>query len=91
MKKSISAGTATPSGARSARGGLYGIVRQFHDLDFERVGEKPIELNRQYEAGLSFSTEPPLRVSKAKLAWIGLGYQFGKIVKGVRLYFSFPF
>jgi hypothetical protein len=76
---------------RGARGGLYGIVRRFYNLDLERLGQEPIELRRQYELGLSFSTEPTLRLWKIKLPWIGLGYQFGDVVSGVRLYLSFPF
>ena len=78
-------------GGGDARGGVYGIVRRFSNLDLERLGQEPIELRNQYELGISFSTDPALRLWKVKLPWIGLGYQFGDVVSGVRLYLAFPF
>lgn len=78
-------------GSRSARGGVYGIARRFFDLDLEQLDEQPIELKRQYELGLSFSADPPVRLWKAEFPWFGLGYQFGEVTRGVRLYLAFPF
>ncbi len=78
-------------GSRTASGGVYGIVRRFSDLELAGLGQEPIVLHDQYEVGLSFSTDPMLSLWKIKLPWIAVGYQFGDVFTGVRLYFSFPF
>lgn len=76
---------------RIRRGGIYGIARQFFDLVLERVDDRPIELKNQYELGVSVSTEPAPRLWKVEFPWIGLGYQFGDVTHGLRLYLAFPF
>jgi hypothetical protein len=78
-------------GGRAASGGLYGIVRGFSDLELATLGDDPIVLRDQYEVGVSFSTDPGLEVWKIKLPWLALGYQFGDVFTGVRVYFAFPF
>ena len=47
-------------------------------------------LRGQFEAGLSFSTAPDLRIWRIPLRWLAAGYQFGR-VSGVRIYLKFPF
>jgi hypothetical protein len=78
-------------GSRQARGGLYVIARGFHGLELPRAGQDPIVLRSQFEAGVSFSTSPDLNVWKVRLPWIAVGYQFGQILSGVRIYVWFPF
>lgn len=78
-------------GSRQARGGGYAILRHFSDLELELVTEGPFDVSWNYEVGLSFATEPVLRIWKIKLPWIGLGYRFGDRVEGIRLNFAFPF
>jgi hypothetical protein len=78
-------------GSKRAMGGVFGIYRQFFDLDLQRVGQEPIELKHQYEVGISFSTDPVIRLWKIKLPWIAVGYRWGDVFTGVRLYFGFPF
>lgn len=78
-------------GSRTAHGGAYAIMRHFTDLEFEIITEGPIDIEWNYEVGLSFSTEPVLRLWKVKLPWIALGYRFGDRQSGVRLNFTFPF
>jgi hypothetical protein len=73
-----------------ARGGIYVIGRAFDGLELERVDQPPIVLRGQFEAGLSFSTEPELRIWRIPLQWLAVGYQFGR-VSGLRLYLKFPF
>ena len=73
-----------------ARGGLYVIGRAFDGLELERQDQPPIVLRGQFEAGLSFSTAPDLRIWKIPLRWLAVGYQFGR-VSGVRMYLTFPF
>jgi hypothetical protein len=76
---------------KPARGGLYTIGRAFNGLELQRDTQPPFVLRRQLEAGVSFSTEPDLRVWKVPLPWLAAGYQFGHIVSGVRIYVVFPF
>jgi hypothetical protein len=78
-------------GSRTAHGGLYAIMRHFSNLEFELITNGPINIEWNYEVGLSFSTDPALRLWKIKLPWIALGYRFGDSQTGVRLNFTFPF
>ena len=73
-----------------ARGGLYVIGRAFDGLEIEREDEPTIVLRGQFEAGLSASTAPELRIWKIPLRWLAAGYRFGR-VSGVRIYLAFPF
>ena len=73
-----------------ARGGLYVIGRAFDGLELKREDQPPIVLRGQFEAGLSFSTAPDLRIWKIPLRWVAVGYHFGR-VSGVRMYLTFPF
>ena len=73
-----------------ARGGLYVIGRAFDPLELEGEDQPPILLRGQFEAGLSFSTAPELRIWKIPLRWLAVGDQFGR-VSGVRMYLEFPF
>ncbi len=73
-----------------ARGGIYVIGRTFDGPKLEREDQPPIVLRGQFEAGLSFSTAPHLRIWKIPLRWLAAGYQFGR-VSGVRMYLRFPF
>jgi hypothetical protein len=78
-------------GRRDVRGGGYLIARGFDGLVLKRPGLDPVSLTHQFEAGASLSTAPNLRVWKITLPWIALGYQFGSVVSGIRVYTSFPF
>lgn len=78
-------------GRRGAEGGLFGIVRRYSRLDVARLGEGPYEVDGGYEVGFSFSTDPVMALGKLEIPWIGLGYQFGDLFGGIRLYLSFPF
>jgi hypothetical protein len=78
-------------GRKSARGGVYTIARRFNGLEIRREGEPLVALRRQFEVGGSFATAPNFRVWKITLPWIALGYQFGEVVSGVRIYTAFPF
>ena len=78
-------------GQRAARAGLFTIARGFRGLELQREGQDPLVLRRQFEAGMSFSTAPVLRIWKVRLPWIAAGYQFGRTISGVRIYAAFPF
>ena len=66
-------------------------ARAFDGLEIRREGGPLVVLGRQFEAGGSFATAPDLGVWKITLPWIAVGYQFGKVVSGVRVYATFPF
>lgn len=78
-------------GPRRASGGLYGIARLFPDLSFTGTPAEGLEVDRVYEVGLSFSTDPVLEVWGLRLPWIALGYRFGDLFNGLRVSLSFPF
>jgi len=77
-------------GQKAARAGLFTIARGFSGLELQREGQDPVVLRRQFEAGVSFSTAPDLRIWKIRLPWIAAGYQFGPTLSGVRIYTAFP-
>jgi hypothetical protein len=76
---------------RSVRGGAYGIARAFDGLVVTRPGLEPVSLGHQFEAGGSLATAPELRIWKITLPWVAVGYQFGAVIHGIRVYTSFPF
>ncbi len=78
-------------GQKVARGGAYTIVRGYEGLESSPEGPEPLVLGHQIEAGISFSTAPALRVWKITVPWLAVGYQFGPVISGVRIYSSFPF
>jgi hypothetical protein len=78
-------------GGKPALGGMYGIARKFNGLELKPVGQEPLVLPHQVEVGVSFATEPDLRIWKILIPWIAAGYQFGPVISGVRVYTSFPF
>lgn len=78
-------------GSKQARGGIYTIARGFNGLELPRDNQDPIMLRSQFEAGLSFSTSPDLAIWKVTLPWLAVGYQFGDVTSGVRVYVQFPF
>jgi hypothetical protein len=78
-------------GARRALGGAYAVVHHFPGTELDRPNGEPLKMQWLYEVGVSFSTDPVLRLWKVKLPWIALGYRFGDVFSGVRLSFSFPF
>jgi hypothetical protein len=78
-------------GGRPARGGLFVAVRNFSDVKLRDLDTKPFEVSTSYEAGVSFATEPPLRLWKLPLPWLGLAWRHSDAVSGLRLYLAFPF
>lgn len=63
----------------------------FRQLVFGQVGQEPIELERLYEAGLSFGTTPRPKVFGFRIPRIGVSYLFGDDFRGVKISFGFPF
>jgi len=76
---------------RDARGGLFAAIRNYSDVKLRELGTEPFEVSTSYEAGVSFATDPPLRVWKVALPWIGLAWRESDALSGLRLYLSFPF
>ena len=78
-------------GSRRANGGIYVLARGFGGLELPRANQPPAALRSQFELGASFSTSPELKLWKLRLPWLAVGYQFGKVLSTVRVYFRFPF
>ena len=78
-------------GGREARGGLFVAVRKFSDVVLREIDTEPFEVSTSYETGLSFATEPPLKLWLLPLPWISLAYRHGGDISGLRLYLAFPF
>jgi hypothetical protein len=76
---------------RQVRGGGYVIARVFDDLVLLGPELEPVALGHQFEAGVSFSTAPALRIWKIDIPWVAVGYQSGAVLTGIRVYTSFPF
>ena len=76
---------------RQVRAGGYFIARAFDGLVLLRPGFEPLTLGHQFEAGASFSTAPEFRIWKVDIPWVAVGYQFGPVLTGIRVYTSFPF
>lgn len=78
-------------GNKEAHGGVYTVVRGFNGLELPRENQDPLAVRSQVEAGLSFSTSPDFAIWKVTLPWLAVGYQFGEVISGVRVYVQFPF
>lgn len=78
-------------GGRRSRGGLFVAVRNYSDVTLRDLDTAPFEVSTSYEAGVSFATEPPLRLWKLPLPWLGLAWRRSEAVSGLRLYLAFPF
>ncbi len=78
-------------GSKEAHGGMYAVARHYSNLEFELITEGPINIEWNYEVGLSFATDPIVKLWKIKMPWIALGYRFGDRQSGYRLSFNFPF
>ena len=76
---------------RDARGGLFAAIRNYSDVKLRELDTEPFEVSTSYEAGVSFATDPPMRLWKVALPWIGLAYRYSNDVSGLRLYLAFPF
>jgi hypothetical protein len=70
---------------------VYGMVRRFSDLVFPRIGRGPIEIESQFEIGITFGTEPRMELWGVSLPRIGLSYRFGSDLRAYRINFGFPF
>jgi hypothetical protein len=78
-------------GNKVAMGGLYGMARYYSGLDIE-IGPTGLRsVDEQYEAGISFSTDPVIRLWKVRLPWIAIGYRFGDGIDAYKISLSFPF
>ena len=73
-----------------ARGGIYVIGRVYDGLKWKEKTSQRLVLRGQFEAGLSFSTSPDLRIWIIPLRWLAAGYHFGRL-SGLRIYLKFPF
>jgi hypothetical protein len=70
---------------------VYVIARHFfRTLVFQQPGGS-IEIERQFEVGLTFGTTPRPLVWKFRLPRITVGYRFGEGLRGIRIKLGLPF
>jgi hypothetical protein len=78
-------------GGKAAQGGVYGMARYYSGLDIEIGSTGLSSIDEQYEAGISFSTDPVIRIWKLRIPWVAIGYRFGDGIDGYKISLSFPF
>jgi hypothetical protein len=69
----------------------YAIFRRFSGLEFDLPGDTSARVERQWELGLTFGTEPRHRVWGIRLPRFGIAHRFGDGLPGWRIVFGFPF
>jgi hypothetical protein len=69
----------------------YYIYRHYIDARVNREEGEPLTLESSHEIGVTFGTDPKIKLWFMRLPRIGLGYRFGPNIRGVRLNFGFPF
>jgi hypothetical protein len=78
-------------GNKVALGGLYGMARYYSGLDIEIGSLGLSSIDEQYEAGVSFSTDPVFQIWKLRIPWVAIGYRFGDGIDAYKISLSFPF
>jgi hypothetical protein len=81
----------TLRGRKTNIGGYFAYYYFFDDLEFERLRRNPIEIDDQFEIGITFGTYEPIRIGWWDLKRVGIAYRFGDGLKAIRLISSFPF
>jgi hypothetical protein len=81
----------TLGGKKTNIGGYFAYYYYFDDLEFERLKSNPIEIDDQFEIGITFGTYGPIRIIWWNLKRVGIAYRFGDGLKAIRLISSFPF
>jgi hypothetical protein len=72
--------------------GIYFIHYYFPDpLLFSRLRDVPLEVNNQFEFGLTLGSATPWDFLKISNPQIGASYIFGDNLDAFRLNFGFPF
>lgn len=78
-------------GRKANIGGYLAYYYYFDDLEFERLRRDPIDIDDQFEIGITFGTYEPIRIVWWDLKRVGIAYRFGDGLKAIRLISSFPF
>jgi len=77
---------------KQARIGGYVLNNLYLDgLTFLKPNGDPVKIVTEYEIGVTFGTETPLKWWLVKLKGIGLGYRWGRRISAVRFFIGFPF
>ena len=71
--------------------GGYAAVYLFSSLEFIQSDETALEINNQYEIGLTLSSTNEFTILGMGMERIGLGYVFSEDFHAIRLVFSFPY
>ena len=71
---------------------LYGVNYYYFDnLNVIDSEQKTIEIDIQWELGITFSSIPNWKIWFFEIELVGLGYRFGDGFSAVRLVFGMPF
>ncbi len=62
-----------------------------NSLEFLQFADNSYEISSQNEVGITFDTDPDMRLSKIGFSGIGLGYRYGNKISVYRLVFGLPF
>lgn len=81
----------TLGGRKTNIGGYFAYYYYFDDLEFQRLQGNPIEIDDQFEIGITFGIYEPIRIVWWNLKRVGIAYRFGDGLKAIRLISSFPF
>jgi hypothetical protein len=81
----------TLGGRKTNIGGYFAYYYYFDDLEFQRVQQNPIEIDDQFEIGITFGTYEPIRILWWNMKRVGIAFRFGDDLKAIRLISSFPF
>jgi hypothetical protein len=64
----------------------YGEIKRFaDDLKFETESGALFDIDRQYEIGLEFNTDPRIKIWGIAMPRVKLGYVFGDDFKGIKI------
>jgi hypothetical protein len=69
----------------------FALYRRFSGLEIPLPDRDPASLERQYEVGLTFGTEPRHVVWGIRMPRVGVSYRFGDGIDAWRIVFGFPF
>lgn len=81
----------TLRGRRTNIGGYFAYYFYFDDLEFERLGRNPIEIDDQFEIGVTFGTYEPIRIGWWEFGRVGIAFRFGDGLTAIRFISGFPF
>ena len=70
----------------------YAVVRRFlPSVELSSIGDRSVEIDDQYELGLTFGTDPAPSLFGLALPRLGIAYRWGEGLSQWRFNLGFPF